>query len=302
MAEVTIIEVGPRDGLQNETEFIPTYRKLELIHKLIAAGLRRIEASSFVHPLKVPQMADAAEVMQALSAVGGVSLSALIPNQKGFERAREHRLDEINWVTAVSPTFNVRNINQTIEENLQAFTLLVPLAREAGIKTRFSIATSFGCPYEGKVDPDKVQMLVDQALEAGADEIGIADTIGIAVPDQVFAMCRRLLPVTGDIPISIHLHDTRGLALANVYAAYTAGIRTFEAAVGGLGGCPFAPGAAGNVATEDVVYMFERMKVKTGVKFSELLDASELSVSLSKRNPLGRIRLVEDKQNLTFHY
>jgi hydroxymethylglutaryl-CoA lyase len=302
MSRVTIVEVGPRDGLQNEPGFIPTDKKLRLIRKLLEAGVRRMEATSYTHPEKVPQMADAAEIMNALAEEKSVSLGALVPNQKGFERARLSRLDEVNWVTAASETFNARNINQTIEQNFQAFARLVPEAKQAGIKVRFSIATSFGCPFEGKVDPDQVVRLVDRALQAGADEIGIADTIGIAVPDQVFQLCKRLLQEAGSVPIAIHLHDTRGLALANVYAAYSAGIRVFESAVGGLGGCPFAPGAAGNVATEDVVYLFERMKVPTGLDFSKLLDASELAVSLSQRKALGRIRLVEDKQSPTIHF
>jgi hydroxymethylglutaryl-CoA lyase len=303
MSDVTLVEVGPRDGLQNEPGFIPTEKKVQLIHKLAAAGLRRIEATSFVHPQKVPQMADADEVMGRLAGLPNVSLSALVPNRRGFERASAHRLAEINWVTAASPAFNARNINQTIEENLQAFRELVPPAKQEGIHVRFSIATSFGCPFEGKVEPDQVLRLVEQALEAGADEIGVADTIGIAVPDQVHRLCERLIRLTGEAAaVSLHFHDTRGLALANVYAAYTAGIRTFETAVGGLGGCPFAPGAAGNVATEDVVYMFERMGIKTGVDFSQLLDASELAASMSIRSPLGRIRLVEDKAKPTFYY
>ncbi|MFY0543930.1 hydroxymethylglutaryl-CoA lyase [Brevibacillus sp. H7] len=302
MRDVTIIEVGPRDGLQNEPGFIPTDKKLQLIRTLIEAGVNRLEATSYVHPQRVPQMADAAEIMGALSEEKGVSLSALVPNLKGFERARAHRLDEVNWVSAASETFNARNINQTVEENIRAFEQLVAKAKQEGIKVRFSIATSFGCPFEGRIDQEQVIRLVERALQAGADEIGIADTIGIAVPDQVFQLCSRVLQISGSVPIAVHLHDTRGLALANVYAAYSAGIRMFESAVGGLGGCPFAPGAAGNVATEDVVYLFERMKVRTGLDFSKLLDASELAVGLSQRKALGRIRLVEDKWNPTFHF
>ncbi|MBR8661678.1 MULTISPECIES: hydroxymethylglutaryl-CoA lyase [unclassified Brevibacillus] len=293
--DVTIIEVGPRDGLQNEPCFIPTEKKLRLIGMLVNAGLRRIEAVSFVHPQRVPQMADAEAVMDGLPRVSGVSFAALIPNRRGFERAAACRLDEINWVTSASPAFNRHNINQTIEENLDAFRELVPLVRQAGQRIRFSIATSFGCPFSGRVDPDVVLQLAEQAIAAGADEIGVADTIGIAVPDEVYALSRRLIDAVGTERIALHLHDTRGLALANTYAAYTAGIRSFETAVGGLGGCPFAPGAAGNAATEDVVYMFERMKVRTGVDFSKLLDAADYAVSLSKRKPLGRIRLVESK-------
>ncbi|MFM1652038.1 hydroxymethylglutaryl-CoA lyase [Brevibacillus sp. B_LB10_24] len=299
MAEVQIIEVGPRDGLQNEAEFVPTEKKLELIDKLLDAGITRMEATSFVHPKKVPQMSDASDIMRKLQGYKNVSLGALVPNRKGFERASEQRIDEVNWVTAASQTFNARNINQSIEENFEAFTQLVPLMKEAGVKIRFSIATSFGCPFEGKVDEDKVLSLALAAFKAGADEVGLADTIGIAVPDHVYSLCSKVLKYSRSDSVAIHLHDTRGLALANTYAAYTAGIRLFEAAAGGLGGCPFAPGAAGNVATEDVVYMFERMNVKTGIDFSRLLEASDFAVSLSKRNPLGRIRLVENRNQLT---
>ncbi|WP_019120306.1 hydroxymethylglutaryl-CoA lyase [Brevibacillus massiliensis] len=299
MAEVQIIEVGPRDGLQNEAEFVPTEKKLQLIDKLLDAGITRMEATSFVHPKKVPQMSDASDIMCKLQEYKNVSFGALVPNRRGFERAREQRIDEVNWVTAASQTFNARNINQSIEENFEAFVQLVPLMKEAGVKIRFSIATSFGCPFEGKVDEDKVLSLALAAFKAGADEVGLADTIGIAVPDHVYSLCSKVLKYSRSDSVAIHLHDTRGLALANTYAAYTAGIRLFEAAVGGLGGCPFAPGAAGNVATEDVVYMFERMNVKTGIDFSRLLEASDFAVSLSKRNPLGRIRLVENRNQLT---
>lgn len=244
-AEVTLIEVGPRDGLQNEPNFVPTEKKLQLIRMLANAGLKRIEAASFVHPQKVPQMADAEAVMAGVSGLsGGVVFSALVPNRKGFERASRHRLEELNWVTSASPAFNRQNINQSIEENLKAFTSLVPDAKRAGMKLRFSIATSFGCPFMGQVPPDDVLQLAEQALSAGADEIGIADTIGIAVPDQIHSLCSRMLTITEPKRISLHLHDTRGLALTNIYSAYTAGIRLFETAAGGLGGCPFAPGAA----------------------------------------------------------
>ncbi|MED1872217.1 hydroxymethylglutaryl-CoA lyase [Brevibacillus borstelensis] len=300
--DVTILEVGPRDGLQNEAGFIPTEKKQQLIRMLADAGLTRIEATSFVHPKRVPQMADAEEVARSLADIPHVSFSALVPNRKGYERAASYALGEINWVTSASPAFNKANINQTIEENLEAFRELVPLAGESGRLLRFSIATSFGCPFAGRVDPDVVVRLAELALDAGAGEISIADTIGIAVPDEVFSLCDRLVKAVGSERLSLHLHDTRGLALTNTYAAYTAGIRTFETAAGGLGGCPFAPGAAGNVATEDVVYMFERMKVKTGIEFSKLLDASEYAVSLSMRMPLGRIRLVEKKEQSTIGF
>lgn len=298
MGQVTIIEVGPRDGLQNEKEFVPTEKKVELIRKLSETGLQRIEATSYVHPKWVPQMADADSVMGAMGNEQNISFGVLIPNKKGYERAIQYRVDEINWVTAATKTFNAKNINQSMDENLAAFRWIVPLAKARGIKVRFSIAVSFGCPYEGRVAQEAVYFLVKQGFELGADEVGIADTIGVAVPDQVFQLCSQLLDFLPPNTLALHLHDTRGMALANTYAAYTAGVRIFETAIAGLGGCPFAPGAAGNVATEDVVYMFERMKIQTGINLSELLDVSDYAVSLSKRKALGKIRSLEDRSKL----
>jgi hydroxymethylglutaryl-CoA lyase len=298
MSQVTIIEVGPRDGLQNELQFVPTEKKVELIHRLCESGIRRVEAVSFVHPNKVPQMADAEEVMKALSRIEGVAISALIPNEIGFERALGNRIKEVNWVTSASETFNQKNINQSIEENFIAFKRLVPRAKQAGVKLRFSVSMSFECPYEGNIKQDNVRNLVNRAIEAGADEVGIADTIGVAVPDQVNSLCSTLVKDTGSFPLAVHLHDTRGLALANTYAAHNAGIRMFESSIGGLGGCPFAPGAAGNAATEDVVHMFEKMNIDTGIDLSKLLDASDFAVKLSQREPLGRIRTIKDRETL----
>ncbi|GEN84524.1 hydroxymethylglutaryl-CoA lyase [Sporosarcina luteola] len=296
MDGVTIIDVSPRDGLQNEPKPVTVEQKLQLVNKLTDAGIRKVEVTSFVHPLKVPQMADANELLKALSDKEGLEAIALIPNLKGFERAKEHRLSEVNWVSAATETFNEKNIGMTIEENMSQFLTVLEEAKKEGVKTCFSVAVSFGCPYEGDVDEENVLQIVRRIKEAGVDRIGIADTIGIATPDHVERLMKEVLAIAGDTPVAIHLHDTRGLGLANAYSAYKAGVRIFETSASGIGGCPFAPGAAGNLATEDLVYMFERMNISTGVDFRNLLSAADYAASLSTKKPLGRIRHVEKQK------
>lgn len=293
MDGVTIIDVSPRDGLQNEPKPVTVGQKLQLVNKLLDAGIRKVEVTSFVHPLKVPQMADANELLKELSDEEGLEAIALIPNLKGFERAKEHRLSEVNWVSAATETFNEKNIGMTIEENMSQFLTVLEETKKDGIKTCFSVAVSFGCPYEGDVEEENVLQIVRRIKEAGVDRIGIADTIGIATPDHVERLMKKVLAIAGDTPVAIHLHDTRGLGLANAYAAYNAGVRIFETSASGIGGCPFAPGAAGNLATEDLVYLFERMNITTGVDFQKLLEVADYAASLSTKIPLGRIRHVE---------
>ncbi|WP_066073812.1 hydroxymethylglutaryl-CoA lyase [Neobacillus soli] len=296
MDKVSIVEVSPRDGLQNEPIWVPTEKKIKLINLLAEAGMKQIEATSFVHPKKVPQMADAEEVIQACSSLQDVEITALIPNVKGYERASQFSIHEVNWVTAATETFNQRNIGRSINENFNEFTKIIANKEKTPLKICFSIAVSFGCPYEGEVNPDVVLALVERAVAAGANRIGIADTIGIADPEQTNRLLSRVLEITGELPVSIHLHDTRGLGLTNSYAAFQAGVRIFETAASGIGGCPFAPGAAGNLSTEDLVYMFHRMSVDTGINFDRLLDAADYAASLSSKTPLGRIRQVERKK------
>lgn len=296
MADVKIIEVSPRDGLQNDPKLISTEDKVSLVKLLLEAGLNTVEVTSFVHPAKVPQMADASEVLKAVTEWTDLQAIALIPNLKGYERAIEHSLSEVNWVSSATESFNQKNIGLTIDQNFSQFEQLVAQAKQDGIKICFSIAVSFGCPYEGEVPEEQVLNLVKRVKDAGADRIGIADTIGIATPDQVERLMKKVLEVAGETPVTIHLHDTRGLGSANAYAAYQAGVRIFETAVSGIGGCPFAPGAAGNLATEDLVYLFHRMNIDTGLNFDKLLDAADYAASLSSKNPLGRIRHVERKQ------
>lgn len=296
MPDVRIIDVSPRDGLQNEPNPVSTEEKLQLIRMLVEAGVHEVEVTSFVHPLKVPQMADASPLLEAMEVIPNVEAIALIPNLKGYERARKHQLTEVNWVSAATETFNAKNIGLTIDENMEQFLQVLKMAKEDGIKTCFSVAVSFGCPYEGAVAEDKVLEIVRRIKEAGVDRIGIADTIGIATPDHVERLMKKVLEIAGDTPVAIHLHDTRGLGLANAYSAYRAGVRIFETSASGIGGCPFAPGAAGNLATEDLVYLFERMDISTGIDFQKLLDAADYAAILSSKNPLGRIRHVERKQ------
>lgn len=296
MPDVRIIDVSPRDGLQNEPNPVSTEEKLQLIRMLVEAGVHEVEVTSFVHPLKVPQMADASPLLEAMEVIPNVEAIALIPNLKGYERARMHQLTEVNWVSAATETFNAKNIGMTIDENMEQFLQVLKMAKEDGIKTCFSVAVSFGCPYEGAVAEDKVLEIVRRIKEAGVDRIGIADTIGIATPDHVERLMKKVLEIAEDTPVAIHLHDTRGLGLANAYSAYRAGVRIFETSASGIGGCPFAPGAAGNLATEDLVYLFERMDISTGIDFQKLLDAADYAAILSSKNPLGRIRHVERKQ------
>ncbi|WP_336824513.1 hydroxymethylglutaryl-CoA lyase [Sporosarcina sp. USHLN248] len=293
MSAVTIIDVSPRDGLQNDPKWTSTEDKVALIEKLVRSGIKKVEATSFVHPKKVPQMADAKELLESIAHFDGIEAIALIPNMKGYERARGHRLSEVNYVSAATETFNEKNIGMSISQNMSQFKELVKEAKKDGIKTCFSVAVSFGCPYEGNVKEDYVIEIVQQALEAGADRIGIADTIGIAIPNQVEQLMAKVLETAGETPVAIHLHDTRGLGLSNAYMAYRTGIRIFETSASGIGGCPFAPGAAGNLATEDLCYLFERMKVQTGIHFNHLLEAADFAASLSTKTPLGRIRHVE---------
>ena len=293
METVKIIDVSLRDGLQNDPKIIDLLEKEKLISLLVDAGIKSLEVTSFVHPLKVPQMADASEVMEAVSKYSDIEKIALIPNQVGFQRALKSNLQELNWVSAATEQFNQINIGVSIEENFHQLGRIMHEAKEKEIKINFSLAVSFGCPYEGDVDEGHVVNLVKRAANLGVDRITIADTIGIATPNQVTSLISKILQEIVDIPIGIHLHDTRGLGLANAYAAYLAGIRLFETAVSGIGGCPFAPGAAGNLATEDLVYLFHRMGVTTGIDFKKLLKAADYAASLSSKNPLGRIRHVE---------
>lgn len=273
-ARVQIVEVGPRDGLQNEPAHVPTSEKIAFVNRLSAAGHSVIEVSAFVSPKWVPQMADAAEVFAGITRVPGVRYTALVPNLTGLARARDAGVDEIAIFPAASETFSKRNINQTVDEALATCKAVCAEARAAGLPVRAYLSTSFGCPFEGVVPPARVTELTARLLEMGAYEVSLSDTIGIAHPRQVSEVLNTVTTRVSIGQIALHFHDTRGTALVNVYAGLEAGVTTFDASAGGLGGCPYAPGATGNLATEDLVYMLDGLGVATGTRLDGIMEAS----------------------------
>jgi hydroxymethylglutaryl-CoA lyase len=271
---VTIYEVGPRDGLQNETRPVPTADKIAMINALSRSGLRHIEITSFVNPKWIPQLADASDVARGIERLPGVEYSCLVPNRKGLESALGAGMREVAIFLSASETHNKKNVNKSIAQTLAAFEEVMEPAREAGARVRAYVSTVYGCPYEGRVDVDKVVELVTRLRQLGCYQISLGDTIGVATPRQVEAVLRRVVEVCPLEEVALHFHDTRGTALANILAGISLGVSTVDSALGGLGGCPYAPGASGNVATEDVVYMLEGMGVKTGVDIEALVDCS----------------------------
>lgn len=271
MSIIEIVEVGPRDGLQSESQVLPTPIKLQLIERLVAAGLRRIEVASFVNPKRVPQMADAEAVMAGLPRVDGVQYVGLVLNRRGFERARDAGCTEIGMVTAATESFAQRNQGMSVDDTVRAWEEIAPLAREAGIRAQITVSVAFGCPFEGEVAPSRVVELVQRLTKSEPIEIAIADTIGVGAPAQVTDLVKRVRDVT-DLPLRCHFHNTRNTAVANAYAAAIAGVRTLDSSVGGIGGCPFAPNATGNVATEDLVYMLGRSGFDSGIDLDRLIE------------------------------
>lgn len=271
---VKIVEVGPRDGLQNEKVTLPTEVKIEFITALADAGLRVIEAGAFVSPKWVPQMADTAEVYRDIPKDPGVEFPVLVPNMKGLDRAIEAGVKSIAIFTAASETFNQRNINMTIDGSFENYAPVVARARAEEIRVRGYVSTAFGCPYEGDVAPEKVLEVCARLLDLGCYEVSVGDTIGVGTPMQVQGVIGMLLQVIPASRLAMHFHDTRGTALANTLSALEMGIATFDASAGGLGGCPYAPGASGNLATEDLVYMLNSMAIETGVDLKRLVEAS----------------------------
>jgi hydroxymethylglutaryl-CoA lyase len=273
-SHVTVVEVGPRDGLQNETAAVATADKIGFVDRLSAAGLSAIEVSAFVSPKWVPQMADAADVFAGMQRRPHVRYTALVPNLAGLERAHAAGLREVAIFAASSETFSRRNINQGIDASLENYAAVCERAGELGIRVRGYLSTAFGCPFEGDVRPERVAEIGGRLIASGVFEVAISDTIGIAHPGQV----RRVVGAVAErVPLdrlALHFHDTRGTALANVLAALDLGIATFDASAGGLGGCPYAPGATGNLATEDLIYMLDGLGIETGVSLSALLEAS----------------------------
>jgi len=273
---VTIVEVGPRDGLQNEKVVIPTDVKINYITALADAGLRVIEAGAFVSPKWVPAMADTAEVYRDIPKDPGVEYPVLVPNMKGLERAIEVGVKSIAIFTAASETFNKRNINMSIDESFENYAPVVARARAEGMRVRGYVSTAFGCPYEGEVAPEKVLEVCARLLDLGCYEVSVGDTIGIGTPMQAQGVIGVLLQVIPARKLAMHFHDTRGTALANTLAALEMGIATFDTSAGGLGGCPYAPGASGNMATEDLVYMLHSMAIETGIDLNRLVAASSI--------------------------
>jgi len=287
---VRIVEVGPRDGLQNEPAQVPAAEKIAFVELLAAAGLPEIEVTSFVNPRAVPQMADADEVLRGITRRAGVRYSALVPNERGLQRALAAGAGGVAGFTAASETFNRRNINASIAESIDRFLPVAAGARAAGIPLRGYISTAFVCPFEGKVAPEAVVEVVQRLLDFGVEEVSIGDTIGAAVPAEVDRLLDALLPLVPAHRIALHLHDTRGTALANALLALQRGIATFDTSAGGLGGCPFAPGATGNLATEDLLYLLDGLGIETGVDATALRRASDrIERSLDRALP-SRVR------------
>lgn len=272
--KVTVYEVGPRDGFQNVARFVPTEVKIAFVDALAAAGLPVIEATSFVSPKWVPQLADAHEVLTGIDPRPGTRYPVLVPNTIGFENAVEAGADEIAVFTAASEAFNRRNINATIEESIERFRPVVSAALARGVRVRGYVSTAFGCPYQGEVPLEDLLHVTEELFRLGCAEVSIGDTIGVADPAQVAAACEAMQGRFDLSAVALHLHDTYGRGLANVLAGLEAGITIFDSSAGGLGGCPYAPGAAGNLATEDLVSMLDRMGIETGVDLELVVQAN----------------------------
>lgn len=286
---VSVYEVSPRDGLQNEATPIPLEAKKRLIRALIDCGLTRIELTSFVSPRWVPQLADADELVRDVKAPDGVTLSALCPNAKGFERAKAVGLAEIAVFMSASETHNRKNTNKTIEQSFETFAEVVPPALEAGMRVRAYVSTIWGCPYEGEVDPKKSLEITQHLLNLGCYQVSLGDTIGVGTPLQTRRICQMFLAEIPAEKMALHFHDTRGTALANAVVGLELGFRDFDASVAGLGGCPYAPGAAGNLATEDLVYMFHGMGIHTGVDLEKLIEAGKVAEAVTGRRLPGKV-------------
>lgn len=287
---VSIREVGPRDGLQSEDP-IPVPDKVRLINALSATGLSRVEAVAFVHPRAIPQMANADEVWTAVDRAPEVRYSALVPNRKGADRALEAGFTELEVVVSASDTHNRKNINRSTDESLDALDELIETVHNGGASAEVIVATSFGCPYEGDIAASRVARVVDRAVAAGADRIAFGDTTGMGTPRRVAELLGAVRATQPGIPILLHFHNTRGTALANVLTALDHGVTEFDASVGGLGGCPYAPGASGNLATEELVHMLHDMGIETGVDLDKLIEVAQLAEELVGRQlPSGVLR------------
>jgi hydroxymethylglutaryl-CoA lyase len=286
---VSIYEVSPRDGLQNESSLVPIEGKLKLLDALVASGLSRIEMTSFVSPKWVPQLADAEELAARMPKRAGVTFSALCPNARGLERAMAARLPEIAVFLSASETHNKMNVNKTIDDTLAVFDEIVPPAREAGIAVRGYVSTVWGCPYEGPIDARRALAIAEKLLALGCYQVSLGDTIGVGTPKQTRDIVQRFMDAMPVERFALHLHDTRGTALANLLVGLELGVRDFDASVGGVGGCPYAPGAAGNVATEDLVYLLHGMGIETGIDLEKLIEAGNVAEQVIGRPLPGKV-------------
>ncbi|MEM7542660.1 MAG: hydroxymethylglutaryl-CoA lyase [Pseudomonadota bacterium] len=274
MKDVEIVDVGPRDGIQSQPKILDTDTKVELITRLVGAGLKRMEVTSFVNPKRVPQMADAAEVLARLPQHDGVDYIGLILNEKGLDRALGSSVTQVNCAVVTTDTFCEKNQGRKADEMLAVTLDMIKRAKDAKMFFGVTIGATFGCPFEGEVDPARVAAIAQQLVDVGVDEISLADTIGVAVPSDVKRVLEAVQKISGDTPLRMHFHNTRNTGIGNVYASLEMGVRIFDASCGGVGGCPFAPGATGNVGTEDVLYLLERAGYKTGIDLQKVIETS----------------------------
>lgn len=288
-SEVSIYEVSPRDGLQNEAVTVPTTRKVRLIEALVASGLSRIEITSFVSPKWVPQLADGDEVARIAPRTEGVVFSALCPNARGLERALAANIEEIAVFISASETHNRKNVNKTVEATLAGFRDVIAPAVTNGLRVRGYVSTLWGCPYEGAIDPRAGLRIAHELISQGCYQISLGDTIGVGTPVQTKRILELFLSEIPREQLAMHMHDTRGTALSNIVVGLEMGIRTFDASVGGLGGCPYAPGAAGNVATEDLVFMLEGMGIETGISLDKLVQAGQVASAIVGHELPGKV-------------
>ncbi|MFC0561758.1 hydroxymethylglutaryl-CoA lyase [Halalkalibacter alkalisediminis] len=289
---VRIREVGPRDGLQNEKKWIETQDKVDWIDQLAETGLSYIELTSFVHPKWIPALSDASEVVKGVKKNKNVIFGALVPNERGLDRALEVGIDEIAVFLSASETHNRKNINKSIDETFLVLKPVIERAKKSNKPIRGYVSTVFGCPYEGDVDVNQTRKIAYQLMEAGVEEISFGDTIGVATPNQIEDVIQAISKEVSLEKMALHPHDTRGTALANVFAAYQLGVRAFDGSVAGLGGCPYAPGASGNVATEDLIYLLEGLGAKTGVDLEKLLESAKwIQRKLGRNLPSHHLQL-----------
>jgi hydroxymethylglutaryl-CoA lyase len=287
-AEVKIVEVGPRDGLQNESKILSTSEKLKLINTLANSGIKNIEVTSFVSPQWIPQLADADELCKQLNLSADINTSGLVPNLKGYERAKKTSLSTIAIFMSATETHNKKNINRTIAESLKTFEELVPLVKNDGKKVRAYLSVVFVCPYEGIANQQKVIDLCRNLLNLGVDELSLGDTIGAGTPRMVLSLIEKLQQKDSLNKYALHFHDTQGMALVNTMAGLEAGITTFDASIGGMGGCPYAPGASGNLATEDLVHFMHSLDINTGIDLKKLIDGGKLAEQLLEKQLPGK--------------